>query len=254
MISSFSKETSEKLGHYVYRLIDPRNGLTFYVGKGKGNRVFAHVNQALKDYEGNDYITKEDEDDDLKLQTINEIEAAGLEVIHVIHRHGMESNKVAMEVEGAVIDAYLGLTNKANGHKNNEYGISNAEELERRYSLDEYVESPDNPKYMIIKTSKWRIEDFEGSYASRLYNATRGYWKISPRTASKHPYVLSVIDGVVKEVYKVHQWKPAEEVEGRYKFDGEIAEESIRKRFVNHRIPAKYRRKGVASPCLYSKV
>ena len=40
----FSPEVCNKLEYYVYRLIDPRNGDTFYVGKGKGNRVFAHAN------------------------------------------------------------------------------------------------------------------------------------------------------------------------------------------------------------------
>lgn len=39
-INEFSQETINKIGYYVYRLIDPRNGQTFYVGKGKGNRVF----------------------------------------------------------------------------------------------------------------------------------------------------------------------------------------------------------------------
>ena len=39
---SFPEEVSEKLKWYVYRLIDPRNGETFYVGKGRGNRVFEH--------------------------------------------------------------------------------------------------------------------------------------------------------------------------------------------------------------------
>ncbi|MGK3600290.1 LEM-3-like GIY-YIG domain-containing protein, partial [Escherichia coli] len=33
----FTKEEIEHLGWYVYRLIDPRDGSTFYVGKGKGN-------------------------------------------------------------------------------------------------------------------------------------------------------------------------------------------------------------------------
>ena len=32
--NQFSDEVSKKLGYYVYRLIDPRNGDTFYVGKG----------------------------------------------------------------------------------------------------------------------------------------------------------------------------------------------------------------------------
>ena len=51
-MKSFTPEVIEKLNYYVYRLIDPRNGQTFYIGKGKGNRVFAHVNEALKDYDG----------------------------------------------------------------------------------------------------------------------------------------------------------------------------------------------------------
>ena len=36
---SFPAGVAEQLKWYVYRLIDPRNGETFYVGKGRGNRV-----------------------------------------------------------------------------------------------------------------------------------------------------------------------------------------------------------------------
>ncbi|MCH7911203.1 MAG: hypothetical protein IIB38_16510 [Candidatus Hydrogenedentes bacterium] len=39
----FPPGVAEHLKWYVYRLIDPRNGQTFYVGKGKGDRVFAHI-------------------------------------------------------------------------------------------------------------------------------------------------------------------------------------------------------------------
>ena len=31
----------------MYRLINPRNGESFYAGKGRGNRVFAHANGAI---------------------------------------------------------------------------------------------------------------------------------------------------------------------------------------------------------------
>ena len=44
MITEFSSEVIEKLKYYVYRLVDPKNGQTFYVGKGCRNRVFAHAN------------------------------------------------------------------------------------------------------------------------------------------------------------------------------------------------------------------
>jgi len=78
-MNKFPKEVIDELKYYVYRLIDPRNGETFYVGKGKGNRVFQHVIGAIKT----------DDSTETKINTIREIMAAGLEVIHVIHRHGM---------------------------------------------------------------------------------------------------------------------------------------------------------------------
>src|SRR5262245_38936376 len=44
---SFPVGIAERLQWYVYRLIDPRNGETFYVGKGKGNRIFQHARAAM---------------------------------------------------------------------------------------------------------------------------------------------------------------------------------------------------------------
>ena len=38
MIDKFSPEVINEIGYYVYRLIDPRNGNTFYVGKGYRQR------------------------------------------------------------------------------------------------------------------------------------------------------------------------------------------------------------------------
>jgi hypothetical protein len=40
MRDRFPPGVAAKLKYYVYRLIDPRNGETFYVGKGKEDRVF----------------------------------------------------------------------------------------------------------------------------------------------------------------------------------------------------------------------
>jgi hypothetical protein len=73
----FPSHVVQRLKTYVYRLIDPRNGETFYIGKGQGNRVFSHI-QAEQNFDG--------EDDDIanKIKRIREIRLNGFEVAHVI--------------------------------------------------------------------------------------------------------------------------------------------------------------------------
>src|SRR5205807_436792 len=102
-MESFPPEVTAKLKTYVYRLIDPRNGETFYIGKGQGNRVFAHIREQV-----------EEDDPNNKLRRIRDIHLAGFEVQHVIHRHGLDE-RTAFEVEAALMDAYPGLTNMASG-------------------------------------------------------------------------------------------------------------------------------------------
>jgi len=79
----FSDAVASRLQHYVYRLIDPRNGNTFYVGRGQGDRVFSHAT-------GQQRASDPDDTEALKLKTIWKIKNAGFEVEHVIHRHGPE--------------------------------------------------------------------------------------------------------------------------------------------------------------------
>jgi hypothetical protein len=40
----FTIEQTEFLKYYVYIYMDPDTKEIFYVGKGKGNRVFSHLN------------------------------------------------------------------------------------------------------------------------------------------------------------------------------------------------------------------
>ena len=82
------------------------------------------------------------------------------------------------------------------------------------------------------------------------YEATRGCWRIRIPDIKKYPYVLSVTDGLVKEVYKVIEWHTKGE---RKEFTGTVAPENIRKTFIGKRIPDYYSKKGMASPVLKSK-
>jgi len=88
---SVDSTLSDALGHYVYLLIDPRNGEVFYVGKGVGGRCFEH-----------DYA----EEGARKASRFAEIKAAGLEVKVEIVRHSMATKEEAFLVESAVIDVY----------------------------------------------------------------------------------------------------------------------------------------------------
>jgi hypothetical protein len=50
-VTSFTPEVAAQLKTYVYRLIDPRNGQTFYVGKDQGNRVFDHIRERVDEHD-----------------------------------------------------------------------------------------------------------------------------------------------------------------------------------------------------------
>ncbi len=243
-MDKFKPEVIEKLQYYVYRLIDPRNGQTFYVGKGKGNRVFAHVNDALKSYEGESYEGNEEDETSAKIQQIREIKNAGLDVIHIIHRYGMTENE-AFEVESALIDAYGELTNIQSGH-NQERGVNNAEVIQRILSCEEYKE-PDF-KYIIIKINDRVLQERNED----VYETVRSAWKVNIEKVKDYKYCFAVMNGIVLNVYSIEGWQEDHRGRnGRYEFFGLEASEEIRNRFVNRRIPEKYRKKGMASPVLY---
>jgi hypothetical protein len=101
----FPAEVVEKLKYYVYRLIDPRNGETFYVGKGKGNRIFQHARAGLKLGNSDDADSSDEDAVELELQRIKEIHTAGLEVGHVAHQHNIEDPETAFQIEAAVMEA-----------------------------------------------------------------------------------------------------------------------------------------------------
>ncbi len=236
----FPPDVIAKLKTYVYRLIDPRNGETFYVGKGTGNRVFSHI-RAEQGIEGDEI--------DNKLKRIREIRVAGFEVAHVIHRHGMD-DKMAFEVESALIDAYPGLTNIAGGSGGNDYGAMHAKEIIRRYRAE-----PATFKHKALLISVNR------SAAERsLYDATRYAWKISKAKAKQAEVILATMQGLIVGAYIAHDWLEAtpanfpgrEAVPGRLGFVGIEAPDDIQKLYVGKRVPERFRKRGAANPIKYT--
>ena len=164
---SFSTDARNTLQYYVYRLVDPRNGETFYVGQGQDDRVFEHVAGAIKSAAKNEM--------DPKFSRINQIRAEGLEVQHIIHRHGM-NQETAKEVEAALIDAYPGLTNRMGGAGSNDRGVRHADQIIREYDAPEF-----ELKHKLILISVGKTYEERG-----VYEAVRSVWDMNGNRARQH--------------------------------------------------------------------
>lgn len=234
-INNFSPEVCKRIRYYVYRLIDPQNGETFYIGKGSGNRVFHHaagnVGTELDELGGVE---------NAKLNRINDILAAGLDVIHLIHRHDL-SEKEAFHVEGALIDAFPGLTNLQNGVGNASIGVMHADAIERFYAAEEFI-----PQHnLILLTMRRHFIQERGTY-----EGCRGVWRMNRERAERAEFVLPVLDGIVIGAFKPNGWLPAtvanfpiqidEDMPSRIGFVGEAAPEVIKAHYVGRRPPPKY--------------
>jgi hypothetical protein len=236
---SFSPYVASKVDFYVYRLIDPRTGTTFYVGKGQGNRVFSHAAGELQPSENQEKAS-------LKLNLIYQIKTAGFEVEHIIHRHGM-SEGVAKEVEAALIDAYAGLTNLQGGY-NSDHGAMHALEVIRLYEtpIAEFLHN-----CLLINVNNTSSE-------LPLLDATRYAWKVSVNNAKACEYILAVRHGVIIGAFVADEWLPATPEnfpgfpaigEARYGFRGREAPDDICRHYEQKRIPPQAQ--GAQNPIRY---
>lgn len=99
----------------------------------------------------------------------------------------------------------------------------------------------------------------EGMSENELYDVTRGCWKRKIASVETADYALAVAYGIVKEVYQIDEWLPAENEEretipyneaadvGRIIFKGRIADEEIRKKYLDYSVAGLFK-KGEASP------
>lgn len=247
-ITRFSREAKSLLGYYVYRLVDPRNGQTFYVGKGKNNRVFQHM-QGVSPKDWTDRSKDEEiSEEHAKLSRIAEIHGEKLKVICFIHRHDMDED-TAYEVEGALIDAYGTLTNAQIGHDNRIRGCMCVDQIEKKARAKEVQFDGAKDKFVIIKIRRSTLSYHNG----KIYDAVRGNWVIDPRRAKRFP-VLACVDGMIEQAFVVNRWEKSvpEKVKGRQRFifSGEPSQE-LTQRFAGMFLPKSFRRKGQSNPIRY---
>lgn len=188
----FSQSIIEQLGYYVYLLIDPESKQIFYIGKGTGNRIYAHINAALSDESPTD-----------KLEKIREIISKSLEVQHILHRHGL-TEKEALEVEAALIDliGLSGLTNQVQGHNSDDRGQMLISEAIAKYQAPAAHISE---SVILITVNQFYRRGME---PSMLYEITRGKWVIGLRR-DKAKFAFAVYKGIIREVYEISNWQVA---------------------------------------------
>ncbi len=188
----FLPGVAERLGYYVYMLIDPRDGRPFYVGKGLGARAYSHAREA----EG--VLAPENQ----KLSRIQDILRLGLRVQVEIIRHGL-SEECAFEVEGAVTDALAlsgVLTTNSVSPPGCDRGWRPLEDLMATYSARPVVFEPEHRVVLIRINRQFRAT----MSPTELYEATRGWWRINPNRRAE--YAFSVFGGIVRAVYSIESW------------------------------------------------
>ena len=231
-LTKFNQATKEALKFYVYLLIDPLNNQVFYVGKGNKDRVFDHEKNKLSK---------------AKINRIKEIQNKGYNIIRKIVHHGL-TEKEAVAAEATLIN-FIGLnnlTNEVSGH--HVTPSQTVEEIDIRLGAKSAnVEH----NVVVFKINGWDISKSE----EELYNETRGHWKASFTKVKKVKYVFSLVDGIIRGVYKPLNWftvDPDKEYfgpnpkvlenqneEGRVYFNGVNAPKYILNKYINKKIDNK---------------
>lgn len=230
-----SQSTIEKIGYYVYLLIDPRNNKVFYVGKGKGNRINQHLLWAL-----NDKIEETE-----KIKKIREIRNYNLEVEHVVLRHEL-TEKEAFEVESAVIDLLEkdNLTNLIKWHNSEDKGLMKLADIKIKYEAEDAIIQEN---LILININNLYHRDMN---VKEIYDATRKSWRINIKRVENIKIACSVYRGIIREVFSIEKWIPSSEVEGRYMFEWKTANKDLRDKYINKSV-SKYWKKWSQNPIKY---
>lgn len=235
-------EVCEKLGYYVYLYVHPDTNKPFYVGKGQGQRVLAHIGA---------------QNESRKAHVLAELAAAGKEPRIDILAHALPDEATAFRIEAAVIDVLelADLTNEVRGWQATEVGRAPLSELIATYGAVPVTVT--DPAILIRINRLYK----PGMDTHALYEATRGTWKVGVRRA-KARYAMAVFNGVVREVYVIDRWYPAGSTPyttrdaaeltraGRWEFDGHAADAAIREKYVGRSVST-YLALGSQNPVAY---
>lgn len=233
-----------RLGHYVYLYVHPKTHKVFYVGKGRGNRAFSHL-------DGHGRLPH--------ARVIRRLRREGLHPRVEFLTHGLADDATASAVEAAAIDAFgvRWLANCIRGRGSGLHGRMTEAQILAHYRAGR-ASIRDCDSAVLIRINHLHRYDMT---PLELYEATRGVWRVG-RRREKAKYALAVYDGVIREVYTVDRWAEAGStayrtrdksdfrLKGRWEFVGRLAPRTIRGRYVGKSVAHRMKR-GNQNPITY---
>ena len=198
--------------------MDPRNNLPFYIGKGKGNRIFAHKQAALGSKREQELFEPTESESILKLKTIRDILSAGVDVKEYILSYGLTQEE-AFASENALINYAkliqgLPLTNLVSGHGTSAMSV---EEIEDQFgyqpmALEEIatnelilaVKVRDAFKLSKDESKEYPIDDTYRDITN-LKSRTLGNWIIGKDKIHRIKYVIAVNTGADNAVVAAYE-------------------------------------------------
>lgn len=179
------------LATYVYLLVDPAVGRPFYVGRGRKDRCFRHVEAARSGGDGDPPGAFR------ALDRIRAVEAAGRTVRIEILRHGLTTKQAAL-VEAATVDA-LGLAQVTKA------GTQRAPASAVVAGLAERARIKRAHRIVLLRPG--------GPGTDTSYESVRHGWQIGRRwtdpASHRAPGWAAVVVGdLVEAVYRIEAWEP----------------------------------------------
>lgn len=235
LMFEFSQATIEKLGYYVYCLVDPRNKTIFYIGKGCGNRIFAHEQEVVE---------KE------KNKRISEIKSSGANVEKYIIRHGLTEIE-ALHLEAALIDIFSSdvwrsrhLLNIIGGYHILDNGMKSVSEIEAFYCAEDIAKNEIFHNVLIVNINNTYKK------LKNVYEATRKSWLLDENKIKNIDLVISEYKGIFRAIYKPEMWKSEVDEKGRKRwlFEGIDVSENY-PQYLNKN--NSFKKRGMANPVCY---
>lgn len=220
----FSPATIESIRSYVYVLADQDDKI-FYVGKGQGNRVFAHVEEVRRWRAENpmqEFPQAEEEDDgeadgmSFKQQRIVQLLRDSVEPAMYIVREGL-TDEQALLIEAVLINVLDwqqkgGLTNQAAGHGAARFGLKTVQEIEairgesfRLSALSERAAPVLLEEAIAININRRWIEVVANQ--ATLLQVSQGRWRVNVERAQRCRYAIIHANGIVRGVFEIDRWE-----------------------------------------------